>query len=322
MLGQCWPLVVILKQPRTDADPLAPRIRQCCFLCLRRKGQPSHAVLVPCLRPKPSRTWSDSEISEWRQKRIADGSFDSDSTIYKNLREVCYQHQPRLKKWIPFYGIADVREVKFYSQDEKDEFNRSLVDIFPLDIDRIHGEDNKTIIKNRMRQSECHYDVCTLRRQCKDCERYRKDTGGMWENYCPAPKIRAAKRRQQNCRNYSLLRECARYPQKSDNYNYKTLDGMAQESPIIHLEEHEIDDNKKIFEREDQLPGLEYIMGWQFDRIQYELPWIIFWTLLAALSIWVSVIAGGLAGEWGISTAFGQMSLASLAIIVGFRYLL
>jgi hypothetical protein len=37
---------------------------------------------------------------------------ERDSTVYKNLSEAYYQHQFKFKKWIPFYGIVEVREVK------------------------------------------------------------------------------------------------------------------------------------------------------------------------------------------------------------------
>jgi hypothetical protein len=46
---------------------------------------------------------------------------------------------------------------------------------------------------------------------------------------------------------------------------------------------------------------------------------IVVWVLSLALLTWFGVIAGGLAGEWSLSTAFGQMALASLAIVVGVK---
>ena len=62
-------------------------------------------------------------------------------------------------------------------------------------------------------------------------------------------------------------------------------------------------------------------MGWQFDRIRHELPILVFWIVLAILIIWISVVAGGVGGEWSIATAFGQMALGSLAVLVAVRYL-
>ena len=50
---------------------------------------------------------------------------------------------------------------------------------------------------------------------------------------CMMEQTKAAQQRKNNLDTYYLLRDCARDPQKADSY--KTLKGMAQESPIIHL---------------------------------------------------------------------------------------
>lgn len=73
-----------------------------------------------------------------------------------------------------------------------------------------------------------------------------------------------------------------------------------------------------MFSRKDELPGLEFSLGWQVDRMECELPSIVSCILLLILLIWLCVIASGLAGEWTVSTALGQMALGSLAILVGF----
>ena len=36
---------------------------------------------------------------------------ESDAAIYERLMETCFQYQGKWKRWLPFYGIVDVREV-------------------------------------------------------------------------------------------------------------------------------------------------------------------------------------------------------------------
>ena len=68
------------------------------------------------------------------------------------------------------------------------------------------------------------------------------------------------------------------------------------------------------------MPGLEFVMGWQIDRLKSELSFFVSYMVLVILLIWIVVIACGVAGAWSVSTAFGQMALASIAILVYFRY--
>lgn len=115
-LSQLWPFAMFLKQPRDKPDSTARPVLQCCFLCLRGRRQQPYAVLVPCFRPKPryriKRIKPQNGTKRSENKVLMDSGSDSDSTVYKKLIEACYQHQPKLKRWIPFYGIVDVHEVK------------------------------------------------------------------------------------------------------------------------------------------------------------------------------------------------------------------
>lgn len=36
---------------------------------------------------------------------------ESDAAIYQRLQDTCFQFQGTWKRWLPFYGIVDVREV-------------------------------------------------------------------------------------------------------------------------------------------------------------------------------------------------------------------
>jgi hypothetical protein len=61
------------------------------------------------------------------------------------------------------------------------------------------------------------------------------------------------------------------------------------------------------------LPAREMILGWQTDRIFNEAPTniVMTWSILAL--IWVVVVAGGLAGDWNLWVAVGQLLIATLA---------
>jgi hypothetical protein len=105
---------------------LLDRAGQCCFLCLQGKKTGQYAIQVPCMRPtKQRRVISyklSKEVSDSKLKRVPGGetyeelnpmenACESDAAIYQRLKETCFQYQGNWKRWLPFYGITDVREV-------------------------------------------------------------------------------------------------------------------------------------------------------------------------------------------------------------------
>ena len=182
-----------------------------------------------------------------KKEPIIDVSYESDSIVYSKLVEVCYQQQPKFKKWIPFYGIVEVREVKvrayipfglasrvlltkshFRLLSTKGESNRCRVHIYPLNMENIRGEAEETIATSEhpdyLETYGCydgwHSDACPA-------------SMDYTAELCVAERIEAAQRRRNNLDAYYLLRDCVRDPSSADNY--ETLKGMAQESPIIYL---------------------------------------------------------------------------------------
>lgn len=115
-LGTLWPFAIFLKQPCDKPVSITRPILQCCFLCFRGRRQQSYAVFIPCFRPRPQyrrkMVESQNGTARWEEKVFIDSGFESDSTIYKKLNEACSQYQLMFKRWVPFYGIVDVREVK------------------------------------------------------------------------------------------------------------------------------------------------------------------------------------------------------------------
>ncbi|KAH7116190.1 hypothetical protein B0J11DRAFT_539414 [Dendryphion nanum] len=309
---------MFLKQPNDKPNSMARPARQCCFICFGGKRQQEYAVLVPCFRPNPQPRIRKIKTKEGTERLnfeiFRHDSFESDSTIYKRLNEVCYQHQPKFKRWIPFYGVVEVREVKFRFLGIKDKSNRHRVHIYRLNINEIGEEAKNTIAISRHPDYWDTYGCC---------DEWHSDACPASTDYtaepCIVKRVEVAQLRRNNLETYSLLTDCVRDPQSADEY--ETLKGMAQESPIIDLKISEIDDQSKVFGRKNEMPGLEFIMGWQFDRMESELPFFVFCILLITLAIWIVVIVSGLAGEWTLSTALGQIALGSVAILVGLRYL-
>jgi hypothetical protein len=104
-----------------------PQAMESIFMCYSPKnlrGDDGYAVRIRCSRPsrqvfkeylkdkdgKPLK--NDDGTPKTRKKYIERRAFESDSAIYEKLNAACYQHRGRWKRWIPFYGIVDVREVQ------------------------------------------------------------------------------------------------------------------------------------------------------------------------------------------------------------------
>jgi hypothetical protein len=66
----------------------------------------------------------------------------------------------------------------------------------------------------------------------------------------------------------------------------------------------------------DKIHGLEFILGWQLDRIAYVLPFNIVWTWLSLAIIWLGVVAwAGFKRDWATAMSFGQLLAASLTLL-------
>lgn len=91
-----------------------------CFLCLSGLNG-SYAVLVRCLRPSRSRQvvgqtdiFSDNPIPIYEKVAPWEMACQSDSDVWRELANTCFQHQGNWKRYIPFYGVREVREITVF----------------------------------------------------------------------------------------------------------------------------------------------------------------------------------------------------------------
>ena len=64
------------------------------------------------------------------------------------------------------------------------------------------------------------------------------------------------------------------------------------------------------------LPGIQIVFGWQTHRVVDELPFPIMTTSCAIAVVWVGVVIGGLAGDWNLWVAIGQLLVASVTLLL------
>lgn len=105
---------------QSHAD-ISARTAQFCFLCLQEREYGHYAVKIPCFRPTRPReillrvNFENGSVQgekvHYEKLNPMENACESDAAIYDRLKEACFRYQNRWKRWIPFYGIVDVREV-------------------------------------------------------------------------------------------------------------------------------------------------------------------------------------------------------------------
>lgn len=301
-------------RPRKDEEP-----KHVCFLCLRGKRRTQYAIPIPChrcrfvQRYKPSTSSSESDMLIPDPKHVRLGHHEADSAIYTKLLEACYAFHGKWKKWVPFYGVVDVRETQFYFNGPMKTDTHFEIHAVPLD--------HAAILQ------QCNLDLSTKPNEVVyDNEGYCAP----WDHssFCPAQTglspciedtLATARRIKVGLDKAYLMRDCTLDPSKADRLNRSTLDGMLlSRSPIVArntltVPSPEVKDDRSFTQLQ---PGIEIVLGWQTDRIVDDVPSIVVfvWSVLAV--IWVAVIIGGAVGDQNLWVAFGQLLVASLSLLV------
>ena len=67
----------------------------------------------------------------------------------------------------------------------------------------------------------------------------------------------------------------------------------------------------------EQMRGLHFVLGFQKDRIEVELPFTVSCVWLGVAAVWLCLIFWGVGGgDWATAFAFAQVVAASISIII------
>lgn len=313
--------ILDLELPSERTTCLSARTAQCCFLCIQGKRSAQYAVRVPCFRPNKPRQviCSRMKLDEhgvFQTDKIVYESLDpkesaceSDATVYHRLREGCFQHQGKWKKWVLFYGVVDVREVKFQFTGAVERGGRFPVHIHPINIDEVRRKADEMIAQepNHGFGEDCDgYGYHSI--QCEV---------GMdeWSLPCIQDQINAARQQKKRLACLHQLKDCVMDPWSANGL--RTLEGIAQESFVIHNDEIAVPVYEEKYDCTEEFPGIQIILGWQLDRIVDEVPVAAAWIWFGVAVVWLFVIVwGGSTGSWQLSIALGQLLAASLALLI------
>ncbi|KPA40519.1 hypothetical protein FLAG1_06600 [Fusarium langsethiae] len=309
-----------------DAPDLRERAEQGCFICLESHNQGQYAVLVPCQRPKPRqiifRREHDNGKPEYvyRQDSSMKSACDSDREIYERLLDTCYQHLGWWKRWLPYFGITEVLEVNFQFAGAADADGRYPIYMEPLNLEDISENCMKAIARHPTSPGFDGNDACQGGSHHSD-----QCIAGMEDDFQPCIRIKAeeAEQRRKKFLFVSHLKECARDPQKANGLH--SLEGRAQESCIYDIKGSNKIDLPLPYQElrcKKWRRGLQFVLGWQTDRIRTELPFGISCASLAIALIWLSLVVWkGAGGDWGTAFAFAQVVAASFAIVITYARL-
>ncbi|KAH6708896.1 hypothetical protein BKA61DRAFT_615054 [Leptodontidium sp. MPI-SDFR-AT-0119] len=216
------------------------RAGQYCFLCLQGKKTGQYAVQVLCMRPTRPRAITGhklipkddifvkipgSEIYEkLNPKELA---CESDAAIYQRLQDTCFQFQGTWKRWLPFYGVVDVREVNFQFVGVVERDGRFPIHILPSNVNQVRDDADRVISLSPDDLDIDFGEACWDEGHSTRCQR-------MAFGPCINVQIEAARQRKKKLTLVHLLRDCARNPCSANGLH--TLDGMAQDSCILDIE--------------------------------------------------------------------------------------
>ncbi|EXM26126.1 hypothetical protein FOTG_07147 [Fusarium oxysporum f. sp. vasinfectum 25433] len=311
---------------KVETLDLRDRAGQACFLCLETRIQGQYALPIPCLRPtRPRRITRYTGLSTDRNNRKPryekmqpwSNACESDTDIYQRLVETCYQQLGRWKRWLPYYGITDVIEVKFRFARTVDLDGHYPIHMNIINIEETREKCNIAILRHLSRP---HLDVDNACWEHGPHSDERDVRMSEWGEPCIRVAAKEAEQRLKLLDDIQHLKKCARDPASAKGL--RTLEGMAQESCI-----YDVKGSKAIamplpygdFRGTYWIRGIHLALGWQKDRMYIEIPFRVSCFLLMICFIWFCAILwreGG--GDWGTSFALAQAVAASIAIVISY----
>ncbi|KIW77493.1 hypothetical protein Z517_09939 [Fonsecaea pedrosoi CBS 271.37] len=220
------------------------RTKQCCFLCMRNRDG-AFAIAVPCVKPiQYGRSFATRVIFEddaqepnvgdagleeaHTESDTADETDESDAAVFERLRKECLKQQGSWKKWLPYYGITKVEEVKFEVTGvvQKDKVFSVIVD--PSDLKKIEDQLDGIIsmAASVVNHEDTFGDICCRHDHYNHHSSYCTDIMDASEDWkCVKDRICDARLRKKNLRMFDILTKCGRDPQKANGL--RLLEGMA-----------------------------------------------------------------------------------------------
>ncbi|KAK7581995.1 hypothetical protein V3481_014073 [Fusarium oxysporum f. sp. vasinfectum] len=224
---------------KVETLDLRDRAGQACFLCLETRIQGQYALPIPCLRPtRPRRITRYTGLSTDRNNRKPryekmqpwSNACESDTDIYQRLVETCYQQLGRWKRWLPYYGITDVIEVKFRFARTVDLDGHYPIHMNIINIEETREKCNIAILRHLSRP---HLDVDNACWEHGPHSDERDVRMSEWGEPCIRVAAKEAEQRLKLLDDIQHLKKCARDPASAKGL--RTLEGMAQESCIYDV---------------------------------------------------------------------------------------
>ncbi|KAI1418926.1 hypothetical protein F5Y12DRAFT_780570 [Xylaria sp. FL1777] len=192
---------------------------QACFACFDSPENRQYAVLVPCVRPTTKEDGTRYNVA-----------CESDSRIWRRLVETCYEHKGKWKKWVPFYGIIEVREVTFQFLGVVDAGRRYPICMMPVDLASVERQCRKQVDKFlRYYDPDDPSYMCTPIWHVRECP-----VSNDISQPCIYELAEAARQRLKRIPFRYILRDCALRPEIARGLD-SLEDGVEQESCIYNF---------------------------------------------------------------------------------------
>ncbi|KAI0537843.1 hypothetical protein GGR58DRAFT_470079 [Xylaria digitata] len=283
---------------------------QGCFVCLNSPQDGQYAVLVPCARPMNQGKGVFWTVGRHSHRIISlepwNAACESDSAIWKRLVETCYENKGMWKKWIPFYGITEVREVNFQFLGVVDVGERYPICMMPVDCEEV-----KSLYQARL-------DAMTRDSGVRDmddldyddmCNFAHDDTDDLDDD--PEERLKRIPFQY-------ILKGCALKPETANGLY--SLEGFLQDScmyEVIGPHRIRIPRLHEEFTNARALRGLYFGFGWQKDRLSRILPLHLSCVWMGVAIIWLGVLLWKAeTGTWELAFGFGQVVASSIALLV------
>lgn len=286
------------------------------FMCLERQGR-HFAVLVPCLRPSRFRrvVRRRNSTPEYDSVERWETACESDSEIWKRLVNTCYQQQGSWKRWIPGYGIFEVREVTFQFLTIADHNQRYPIHMEPVHIQTVTAQCQDAIEMQSKSTSIDINDVCIDDNiHSSQCQISMEE----WSQPCLRLEAERANDRLQLLNLRYCLTNCALYPEEANGLF--SFQGFEQDGPIYSLKGRDaviLPAPQGRRYQTAQFRGLSFALGWRTDQLVRHGFFHISCVWFGVAIVWLCILFSRVGGAaWDVGLGFAQVTAASISILM------